>query len=189
MAKDEYTKTLEKQMKEQKKQAEATERRDRAKSIIDGQPTVAGFRIMDKDSEELLSIILNNYTENEENNLHLNSELIPKRMRFSTKLELEKLKMYGVIASYIDYFSFYIIYLSIAGIEYFENKERALKNSEKLTHDFKPIRKEYDLFLSHANADKLSYVDGLYETFSLLGINVFYDKASCLGVIIGKTEF
>lgn len=37
-------------------------------------------------------------------------------------------------------------------------------------------RKDYDIFLSHANADKLNYVDDLYTTFSKLGIRIFYDK-------------
>jgi hypothetical protein len=36
--------------------------------------------------------------------------------------------------------------------------------------------KAYDLFLSHANADKLSYVNDLYVAFSKLGIKIFYDK-------------
>lgn len=40
------------------------------------------------------------------------------------------------------------------------------------------MQKQYDLFLSHANADKLSYVDDLYLELKKLGINVFYDKES-----------
>lgn len=37
-------------------------------------------------------------------------------------------------------------------------------------------RKTYDLFLSHANADKIDYVDELYSILKKLGINIFYDK-------------
>ena len=37
-------------------------------------------------------------------------------------------------------------------------------------------KKEYDLFLSHANADKKEYVDELYAAFKKLGIRIFYDK-------------
>ena len=38
--------------------------------------------------------------------------------------------------------------------------------------------KEYDIFLSHANADKEDYVDELYKTLRLLKIRIFYDKES-----------
>lgn len=36
--------------------------------------------------------------------------------------------------------------------------------------------KQYDLFLSHANKDKIAYVDALYASLSKLGIPIFYDK-------------
>lgn len=36
----------------------------------------------------------------------------------------------------------------------------------------------YDVFLSHASADKLSYVDELKKSFDRLGVSVFYDKDS-----------
>lgn len=36
--------------------------------------------------------------------------------------------------------------------------------------------KKYDLFISHANGDKIAYVNDLYETFDKLGIRIFYDK-------------
>lgn len=42
----------------------------------------------------------------------------------------------------------------------------------------KNIGKEYDLFLSHANADKNAYVDELFHVLQKLGIQVFYDKES-----------
>lgn len=34
---------------------------------------------------------------------------------------------------------------------------------------------EYDVFLSHANKDKLDYVNELYNVLKKLGINIFYD--------------
>jgi len=40
------------------------------------------------------------------------------------------------------------------------------------------LKKEYDLFISHANKDKLTYVNDLYQALSQLGINIFYDKDS-----------
>jgi hypothetical protein len=35
--------------------------------------------------------------------------------------------------------------------------------------------KKYDLFISHANSDKNTYVQGLYDALSKLGISIFYD--------------
>lgn len=40
------------------------------------------------------------------------------------------------------------------------------------------VRKQYDVFLSHANADKLNYVDELYDVLNMLGVRIFYDKTS-----------
>lgn len=37
---------------------------------------------------------------------------------------------------------------------------------------------EYDVFLSHANIDKSRYVNELYKSLKLLGINVFYDTTA-----------
>ena len=36
--------------------------------------------------------------------------------------------------------------------------------------------KQYDVFISHANQDKLDYVDELYTAINKLGIHIFYDK-------------
>ena len=176
MAKDPYTKAIEKQMKEQKKAAEAAARRERAKSIIDGQPIIAGFRVMDKDSEELLEIILERYSENDERFVSLNYDDAPKHMQYSIGLELEKLKMYGVISNYLNYMSGCNINLSSSGLEYFQNKKTALEKGETSMQPTKSTHKQYDVFLSHANADKLLYVDDLYAALSRLKIDIFYDK-------------
>jgi hypothetical protein len=37
-------------------------------------------------------------------------------------------------------------------------------------------RKMYDVFLSHASSDKISYVEELKQTLDVLGVQVFYDK-------------
>lgn len=176
MAKDAYTKAIEKQIKEQKKQAEAAARRERAKSVIDGQPVISGLRIMDKDSEDLLKIILDNYSENEAKHVELDYDDFPKHMHFSVAFELEKLKMYGVLASYLNYMSGCSVNLSADGIHYFQNKKIAEEKQQETMQNESPIRKQYDLFLSHSNADKLSYVDDLYASLSRLKIDIFYDK-------------
>lgn len=37
---------------------------------------------------------------------------------------------------------------------------------------------QYDLFISHANSDKLAFVNELYDSLNELGITIFYDKAT-----------
>ncbi len=175
MAKDAYTKAIEKQMKEQQKHAEVAARREQAKTIIDGQKIINGFRFMDQNSEIFLRHILEKYDGNDKYSVVLEYDEIPQVLQHSVSLELEKLKMYGVISNYFNYFSGGQIYLSINGIKYFENKEKAIAEQDKI-EESKPKRKEYDLFLSHANADKLAFVDDLYSTLSLLKVNIFYDK-------------
>jgi hypothetical protein len=39
-------------------------------------------------------------------------------------------------------------------------------------------RKGYDLFISHANTDKLNYINDLQKVLAKLGINIFYDENS-----------
>lgn len=49
------------------------------------------------------------------------------------------------------------------------NKMEVAKNNES---------KKYDVFISHANKDKLDIIEGLYDSLSQLGIDIFYDKKS-----------
>jgi len=56
-----------------------------------------------------------------------------------------------------------------------------IKNGEIVVKSSVPqatsaMRKQYDVFLSHANKDKLTYVDSLYIALRKLGINIFYDS-------------
>lgn len=50
-----------------------------------------------------------------------------------------------------------------------QNKMEVVKNNES---------KKYDVFISHANKDKLDIIEGLYDSLSQLGIDIFYDKKS-----------
>ena len=61
--------------------------------------------------------------------------------------------------------------LTYEGMHYFDEKNDAI--TEKT--EPKP-RKMYDVFLSHASKDKISYVEELKQTLDILGIDVFYDK-------------
>ena len=65
---------------------------------------------------------------------------------------------YIKIISFLD--SSHIVYCGTdKGLNYFTGQEQ-------------PII--YDVFISHANADKLSYVDGLVDSVQKLELNIFY---------------
>ncbi len=175
MAKSSYEKALDKQMKEAKKQADAAARRERAKSIIDGQPIKNGFRFMDGNAEQLLQIILDKYDGAETNRVWGDMDNVPQNLQMSFNLELEKLLMYGVLSSAHNFISGFEVYLSPQGKSYFSDKAMAVASNQNFVTEISH-RKQYDVFISHANKDKLEYVDALYQSLSKLGINIFYDS-------------
>lgn len=77
-----------------------------------------------------------------------------------------------------------MIHISNSAKTYFEDKKRAYqrdseekkeKNKIAEIEAAKHVHKKYDVFISHANADKKDYVDHLAMFVKRLGINVFYD--------------
>lgn len=54
---DAEKKLADKQRREAEKQARITARRERAASIVNGQPTIGGMKILDSASEEMVSLI------------------------------------------------------------------------------------------------------------------------------------
>lgn len=47
---------------------------------------------------------------------------------------------------------------------------------------------EYDVFVSHASADKENYVQELQESFKKLGIKIFYDADTIEWAMIGSRK-
>lgn len=157
-------------------------RQSRASAIVNSQPTIKGFRILDAAAEELLHALLSVYDGNSDRLISTDSSVFPSGYRndpMSTALEMEKLAMYGVVTS-TQFFKNGALktVLMPQGITYFEDKARALRQNEEIpaVSPAKPPRKKYDVFLSHANADKSEYVDELYLTLRKLGVNIFYDS-------------
>ena len=52
----------------------------------------------------------------------------------------------------------------------------SLKNDDTLKGEAMVNRKHYDVFISHANKDKLDYVESLYQAIRKLGVDIFYDS-------------
>ena len=70
------------------------------------------------------------------------------------------------------------IIVNADGYLYEQRKKQIIKpNPQPANASLQQLHKKYDVFLSHANEDKLSYVDELYSIFTALGIRIFYDKA------------
>lgn len=177
MAKSSIEKALEKQQREQKKLAEQNARRQQASAIVSGQPMVGDMRIMDAASEEILRIILDIYDGNESRKVHSSGNKIPEAYSRSLQLEFEKLKMYGAISDSCFWITdVWEVTLTPQGITYFDDKYKALENQQLHNEASMPrARKEYDVFISHANKDKSDYVDSLYMAIRKLGVNIFYD--------------
>ena len=278
MAKSALEKAIEKQTKQAKEAERKRERdarkeaiRERAASVVNGQPLVNGFRIMDETAEEILKCLLEHKDENS-SRIAFEDDIFPDYARLSIGIELEKLVQYGMIGGLISYdYGGWCDVLPPA-ISYFKKKEKALTHNEdkhpmnservnlkaliekgemlhnqptgtiitkadcaKWTQNVRtynqrvlknhPVHQPltdalffnrietiigylqsvyddtvfwnarensmlailetkektlamYDVFISHANADKADYVDELKASLDKLKIEIFYDKDS-----------
>jgi glutaredoxin len=128
MVKSSWERTIEKQRKENAEHAKREEIRQRANSVVSGQPMIGTFRIMDGSSEEILRVLLEQYTGDPSQQLHGSYDVFPKPYQMSAKFELEKLSMYGMITTpQIWINGIWELYITSAGLSYFENKDRALE--------------------------------------------------------------
>ena len=176
MAKSNIDKAIEKQKREQKRIAEQQARREKASTIVNGQPNMNGMRILDPAAEEILNIILSFYDGNERRYVHNSYDVIPEPYHNSLSLEFEKLSMYGVISSYNMWINgSWEVTLAPQGITYFEDKKK-ITEKRNIISEKAPTGKKFDVFISHANRDKLEYVDSLYASIRRLGVNIFYDS-------------
>lgn len=132
MAKSAIEKAMEKAQKENKRIAEQEARRQRASSIVNGQPIIGGMKIMDPSSEEILKIILEQYDGNKDHFVRGDTDVFPKAYRFSMSQVFETLSMYGMTTPASLYLSgIWELNLMPQGITYFEDKEKALAKAEE----------------------------------------------------------
>lgn len=162
---------------EAKRKFDEETRRIVASSIVNGQPSINGMRIMDAASEEVFSAILKTYDGNELRHIQGSANDVPAPYRNNLIPEFEKLRMYGVVTyPHASISGEWEATLTPQGISYFDDKKRATEARSPTTFlNSKAVRKKYDVFISHANKDKLSYVNDLNRVIKKLGINVFYD--------------
>lgn len=177
MAKSEFEKAMDKYRKEEEKRARKQQLVDTAKSVVSGQSMVNGMRIMDEDSEICLKLILAKYAIENSYSIDTHEISFPEQIQNNLSLAFEKLKQYGMLSNYMIFIDGVgEVQLTTSGVNYFQNKEKALSKTVS-ENEYEPVAcKEYDVFVSHANSDKLDYVEELVESLKQLGIRIFYDK-------------
>lgn len=177
MAKSALEKALEKQRKEEEKRARKQRLIDTAKSVVSVQSMINGMIIMDEDSENCLNLLLSKYEIEKSYSINIHGIPFPEHIQSCLPLTFEKLKQYGMISDYVLYIDgIGDVNLTMSGINYFQNKAKAMSTNASKNASENISHKEYDVFVSHANADKLDYVGELVDCLKQLGIRIFYDK-------------
>ena len=154
MAKSAIEKALEKQNKANAKAEREAKNRQIAESIIAGQPTLFGVRILDSDSETLLNAILSQYDGNDNNHVGFRGDDLPRSLHDSIAIQYEKLKMYGLISSCIPYGNGAIITISDTAKTYKDRKEEALRKHEEEQERRQKLEMDY-LKIQNMSADQL----------------------------------
>lgn len=119
-----------KRVREQQRADRATATRERASSVVNGQPLVAGFRIMDETAESVLQCLLERLPDNSDQ-LSFTDEIFPEYIQWSSHIELEKLLQYGMIGRLISFDGGGILTVLPRAKKYFEEKEAALRRQEE----------------------------------------------------------
>lgn len=143
MAKSPFEKQIEKQMKQAKQLADKQRReadkrardqkrvehkaavRGQASSIVNGQPLIEGFRIMDKTAEEMLKCLLG-CSGRKDAHVNFSDDIFPSYVQMSVGLELEKLTQYGMIGGLLSFDNGGMLDLLPPAFSYFEDKQAAL---------------------------------------------------------------
>ena len=122
---------IKKQQQEAKRQAEKNARIAVAKSIVEKQPVIGGIKMLDKNSEELLKILLKMYDECKCFDIHADYEEIPEGYQNGLTQILDNLKQYGMIFRHIEFIGGgFEFSLSPQALTYFVDKEKALKDEQ-----------------------------------------------------------
>ena len=125
---------IKKQQQEAKRQAEKDARIAVAKSIVEKQPVVGGIKMLDKNSEEVLKILLKMYNECKSYDIQASYDEIPEGYQNGLTQILDNLKQYGMIFRHIEFIGGEFEFsLSPQALTYFDDKEKALKAEQEKT--------------------------------------------------------
>ena len=123
---DKQKREEQKTLREQKRIAAKEATRQRASSIVNGQPMIEGFRIMDATAEIVLKALLQ---KNSDEGMHVDFEndIFPDYVQMSLAIELEKLVQYGMIGGLFCFDNGGMLNLLPPAVSYFSDKENALQ--------------------------------------------------------------
>ena len=131
-------KTLSKQRQETrqrleiKRQDEKMNRIAIAKSIVDNQPVIGDMKMMDKNAEELLKILLKMYKKVNSYKIQADYNEIPEGYRNGLSRILDTLQQYGIIFNYRMFMGGgFQFTLSPQALTYFEDKEKTLEQEKE----------------------------------------------------------
>ena len=127
---DKQRREEEKRARERKQMEYKAAVRNRAASIVNGQPLIEGFRIMDKTAEEMLKCLLE-CSGRKDSRVNFSNDIFPSYVQMSVGLELEKLIQYGMIGGLWAFENGDVLDLLPPAFSYFEDKQAALDRQDK----------------------------------------------------------
>ena len=138
MAISSLEKALEKQRRDNERQARDAAQRARedairttAGHIVAGRPMIGSMQIMDKSSEEILRILLDMTKGDFSRQLRGNHSIFPLIYQDSKSVEFEKLIRYGMITGFTNFTVMWELFITPAGVTYFDDKTRAIEEDKK----------------------------------------------------------
>lgn len=173
MPKSDLEKAIEKQTREVQNAERKARIREQASAIVSRATHYGNYIVMDREGELFLQIVLDISKQFGSDTFPIGYDAFPETLQNTFALQLEKMQLYGMLAVNYKWMQGCNITLFDAGKEYF-NKKDSIGDMEKIIAN-QNSRKKYDVFISHASADKLEYVDDLYSQLRKLGVDVFYD--------------
>ena len=120
----------EKRVREQRKMEYKAAVRDRAASIVNGQPLIEGFRVMDKTAEDVLKCLLE-CSDRKDAHVNFSNDIFPSYVQMSVGVELEKLIQYGMVGGLLAFDNGGMLDLLPSAFSYFEDKQTALDRQDK----------------------------------------------------------
>jgi ribosomal protein S20 len=124
MAKFDFSFDAKKFQKSLKKEMQKAIKKEQAAASVSMQPEFDGIKILDRACEDALRVILEQYYGNDSLSVSGCYDVFPKYMRFSLGDIFTRLKLSGVIASEINTFEAWNVYLTTNGVTYFDDKKR-----------------------------------------------------------------
>lgn len=173
-----------KNFREQKKAAQAVALRDRASAIVNGQPLIEGFRMMDQTAEIVLECLLQ-CAKNGESHITFSDEIFPEYVQMSIGLECEKLLQYGMVSGVARYIGGGMLDLLPPAFAYFENKSVAYEKQKEREEKNKAqsIINYGNLVFGNVSSSTLTVDNSIYQIEQAIEKNGGEDKEALYEIL------